>query len=527
MIRRRDAMLGLAAAAAAPAMPGLSQGAAARTLRVIPQANLTSLDPVWTTAVVTRNHAYMVYDTICAVDAQARPKPQMAEGWETAQDGKEWTFTLRTGLRFHDNEPVRAADCVASAKRWMARDPFGQLLAQQVDEVSALDDRRFRFRLKQPFPFLTLALGKSQNPCFVMPERLANTDPFQQVRDATGSGPFRFVPGDWNPGQRAVWTKFDGYQPRQEPVDGLAGGKVPRIDRVEWTIISDSGTAASAMVSGEQDYWEYPLHDLIPLLRRSRDVVVEQRLLEGTYGIMRFNQVQPPFNNLKVRQAVAMAVDQRDYLRAVAGEDPSLWGVCEGVFTCGSPLASDEGNDVLKVHSVERGRAALRESGYNGEKVVLITPSDYPQINALSLVTADLMQRIGLNVEVVSADWGTVIQRRASKEPVERGGWSVVHTTASGTDLGVPAIHLFLRANGPNAWFGWPDDPEIERLRGQWLNASDEAESKRIGAALNARAMAVLPYVPLGFYWQPSAWRRNVTGAFRSPTTVFWNMGKA
>jgi peptide/nickel transport system substrate-binding protein len=527
MIRRREAFIGLAAAAAAPAAPALSQGAAARTLRVVPQANLTSLDPVWTTAVVTRNHAYLVYDQICAVDSKNVPKPQMAEGWEIGNDGKEWTFTLRTGLRFHDNEPVRAQDCVASIRRWMVRDVFGQALAARLDDLVALDDRRFRFRLKQPFPFLALAMGKSQNPCFIMPARIAATDPFQQVRDATGSGPFRFVASEWNPGQRAVWQKSDNYVPREEAPDGLAGGRVPRLDRVEWTIISDPATAASALMTGEQDYWEYPLHDLLPLLRRNRDVVVEQRLLEGTYGILRFNHLHPPFNNLAVRRAVALALDQRDYLRAVAGEDPQGWGVCEGVFTCGTTLASEQGSEILRTHSLERGKAALRESGYNNEKVVLIAPSDYPQINALSLVTADLLTRLGMNVEVVSADWGTVVQRRASKEPLERGGWSVVHTTSSGSDLGVPTIHLFLRANGPGAWFGWPQDDQIEALRAQWLDAANEAESKRIGDALNARAMEVLPYIPLGYYWQPSAWRRNVTGAFRASATVFWNISKA
>ena len=520
MIGRRGALLTAGAAFAAPA---LAQGA--RTLRVIPQANLTSLDPVWTTAVVTRNHAYLVYDSICAVDSAGVPKPQMA-AWEVTDDGRTWTFALRDGLRFHDGEAVRAADCVASIRRWAARDTFGQALWPQVDELAALDDQRFRFRLKKAFPFLALALGKSQNPCFVMPERMANTDPFQQVRDATGSGPFRFVPGEWNPGQRALWRRNDAYVPRQEAPDGLAGGRVPRLDAVEWTVISDPATAASALSAGEQDYWEYPLHDLLPLLRRNREVVIEQRLLEGTYGVCRFNHLHPPFNNLAVRRAFAMAVDQRDYLRAVAGEDERSWGVCEGVFTCGTPLASEAGNDVMRVRNLDRARAALREAGYNNERVVLVAPGDYPQINALSLVTADVMRRMGFNLEVVSTDWGTLVQRRASREPVERGGWSVIHTTSSGTDLALPAIHLFLRANGPNAWFGWPTDERIETLRTAWLDAPDEATSKRVGTELNARAMEVLPYVPLGFYWQPSAWRRNVTGAFRAPTTVFWNIAK-
>jgi peptide/nickel transport system substrate-binding protein len=521
----RRSLLAAAGAAALP-LPALSQGAAARTLRVIPQANLTSLDPIWTTAVVTRNHGYLVYDQLCALDSKSVPQPQMAEGWVVEDDGKSWTFTLRDNLFFHDGSRVLARDCVASLNRWAKRDTFGQVLWQVVDELAALDDKRFRFRLKKPFPFLTLALGKSQSPAFIMPERLATTDAFTQLREAVGSGPFRFVQDEWNPGQKAVWAKFDKYVPRQEPVDGLAGGRIPKLDRVEWTIISDPATAASAMTTGEQDYWEYPLHDLVPLLKRSREVVVEQRLLEGTYGICRFNCIQPPFNNVAIRRAVAMAIDQSDYLRAVAGDDPAAWGACEGVFTCGSPLESTAGSDILKQHSIDKAKAALKAAGYNNERVVLMAPSDYPQINALSLVTADVLQRIGMNVQVEATDWGTMVQRRASKEPVEKGGWSIVHTTTSGADVSVPTIHLFLRANGPGAWFGWPQDDEIERLRAAWLDAPTPEDAKKVGDALNARAMEVMSYIPLGYYWQPSAWRRNVTGVFRSPTTVFWNLAK-
>jgi peptide/nickel transport system substrate-binding protein len=525
MMQRRTIFAGTAAAVLP--LPAFSQGAAARTIRVIPQANLTSVDPVWTTAVVTRNHAFMIYDQLCAQDAAGVIRPQMVEGWLVSDDRLTVTFTLRDGLAFHDGERVLAKDAVASIKRWARRDPFMQVLWPSVADVEAMDDRRFRFRLHRPVALLFEALGQTQFPCFVMPERIAATDAFTQIRETVGSGPFKFVPGEWNPGQRAVWAKNERYMARAEAVDGLAGGRVPRIDRVEWTIISDPATSANAMTQGEQDYWEYPLHDLLPLMRRSRELVVEQRLLDGTYGIARFNTLHPPFDNVAVRRAVAMAVDQRDYMRAVAGNEPNGWGACEGVFTCGTPLANETGSEVLKTRNIDRAREALRASGYNGERVVLISPSDYPQINALSLVTADIMQRMGMNVDLIATDWGSLVQRRASREPVERGGWSIIHTTSSGQSLALPVFHLFLRANGSNAWFGWPDDPEIERLRGAWVASGDASERLTIAQALNRRAMEFMHYVPLGFYWQPSAWRRNVTGVFRAPATVFWNMGKS
>ena len=529
-MNRRDILKASAGAAVAGTLPGpaLAQSAVNRTLRVIPQANLTSLDPIWTTAVVTRNHGFMIYDQPCAQDAAGQIRPQMCEGWTTESDGLTWTFVLRDGLLFHDGERVTARDCVASIARWARRDPFMQVLAPNIAAVEVVDDKRFRFRLHRPTPLLLMAMGQTQFPCFIMPERQAQTDAFQQVRDAIGSGPFRFLRDEWNPGQRAVWAKNERYVARDGAPDGLAGGRVPRIDRVEWTIITDPATSGNAMTTGEQDYWEYPLHDLLPMMRRNRNLVVEQRLLDGTYGVMRFNTLHPPFNNPAIRRAVAMAVDQRDYLRAVAGDDPAGWGVCEGVFTCDTALANEAGGEVLKTHNVERARAALREAGYNNEKVVLIAPGDYPQINALSMMTADVLRRLGMNLELIAADWGTLVQRRTSREPVDRGGWSVIHTTSSGQSLTLPVFHLFLRANGAQAWFGWPDDPQIEALRAEWVEkGGDAAESRRIAEALNRRAMEVMAYVPLGYYWQPSAWRRNLTGVFRAPATVFWNIGKS
>ena len=524
-MQRRSLLAGAAAALAAPA---LAQPAGARVLRVIPQANLTSLDPIWTTAVVTRNHGYLVYDQIVAMDANFIPRPQMAEGWLEEDAGLRWTFTLRPGLVFHDGEPVRARDCVASIRRWMARDSLGQTLALLLDDLSAPDDRRFVFRLRRPFPLLPAALGKpSPMPLFVMPERIATTDAFQQVSDPVGSGPFRFVRDEWNPGSRAVWARHAGYVPANGAPDGIAGGRVPRVDRVEWTVISDSATAAGALSNGEQDYWEYPLHDLLPLLRRNRDVTVGQRLAQGIYAGMRINHLHPPFDDPAVRRALLLGIDQRDHLRAVAGNEADMWATCESVYACGTAYGTDAGNAPLLTRDPAAARRALAAAGYAGQRTVLLAPSDYPSINALSLVSADVMQRAGFNLDVVSTDWGTVIQRRASMEPVERGGWSAFHSTWSGADVVNPAIHQNLRANGRGAWFGWPTDPEIERMRADWIDAPDEPTRKRLADALQVQAMQSVPFIPLGSYWQPSAWRRNVTGVFPCQVTTYWNIGKA
>ena len=495
---------------------------------MIPQANLTSLDPVWTTAVVTRNHAYLVYDQLVAMDGAFVARPAMAEGWTVEADGLGWTFTLREGLRFHDGEPVRAADCVASIRRWMARDGLGQTLAPILLALAAQDDRRFSFRLSKPFPFLLAALAKpSPTPCFVFPERLARTDPFQQITDPTGSGPYRFLRDEWNPGSRAAWARFDGYKPAPGPLSGIAGPRTPGLDRIEWTVISDSATAASAMASGEQDYWEYPLHDLLPLLKSSKNVVVGQRLSQGQYAGMRLNHLHPPFDNPAARRAVLLGIDQRDYMRAVAGDDTSLWATCESVYACETTYGTEADNAPLRTRSVAAAAQALKASGYAGQRTVLLAPGDYPQINALSLVTADLLTKMGFNLDLVSTDWGTVIQRRASQAAVERGGWSVFHSTWSGADIVNPAIHQNLRANGAGAWFGWPTDPAIETLRSEWIEAASEPDRKRLAEEIQMRAMESVPFIPLGYYWQPSAWQKNVVGVFPCQITALWNISKA
>jgi peptide/nickel transport system substrate-binding protein len=524
MLTRRSA---LTAAAAGLSSPALAQGAARNVLRFVPHANLSTNDPIGTTGNITRNHGYMVYDTLYGADAALTPSPQMAAGHVVEDDGRRWTITLREGLKFHDGERVLAKDAVASLKRWMKRSPWGGKLEPVLDELSAADDRRIVFRLKRPFPTLPDTLAKPDvSPLFIMPERLAATDPYTQIREAVGSGPFRFVQNEWNPGQRAVWAKFDGYVPRDDAPSGTAGRKAPLVDRVEWTIIPDSSTAAAALANGEHDYWEYPLHDLLPTLRRNSGVVVGQRLSQGTYACCRFNQLHPPFDNAAIRRAVLMAVDQRDYMRAVVGDTPGSWEECPSYFTCGTPVSVSSGSDTLKVRSLDRAKAALQAAGYKGEKVVLLAPSDYPQINAVSLVTADLLQRMGFNLELVATDWGTMVQRRANREPVDKGGWSVIHTTWTGGSTLNPALNQFARTNGERAWFGWPSDDEIEKLRDSWFDA-DAAEQVRIADRIQARAFEVVPYVPLGFYWQPSAWRNTLTGVEKNHVTSFWNIGKA
>ncbi len=518
----------LAALAAPLAAPALAQPAAARTLRFVPQSDVTVLDPLWSTAFVSRNHAYLVYDTLYGTDAEFRPQPQMAEGHAVEDNGLTWTITLRPGLRFHDGEPVRAADGVASIRRWGARDAFGQALMAATEELSALDDRRLRFRLRRPFPLLPQALGKTTVTVpFIMPERLARTDPATQVSEVVGSGPYRFVPGERVAGSRTVYARFDGYVPRPEGAPSLtAGPKVAHLERVEWVVQPDPGTAAAALQSGEVDWWEQALTDLLPTLRRNRQVEVATLETSGWIGFLRFNHLQPPFNNPGVRHAFLGAVNQADFMQAIVGNNPDLWRQGVGVFTPGTPLANDEALGPLTgPRDLEAARRALREAGYNGERVVMLVPTDLVFIRAMSEVAADLFRRLGVNLDVQALDWGTVLSRRTSREPVERGGWSCFVSFGGGADFASPAGHLGLRGNGTQGWIGWPDSPELERLRGEWFDAPDLAAQQAIARRIQAQAMRDIPMIPLGQYFLATAHRRNVTGILPG-LPVFWNVRK-
>ncbi len=518
-MKRRDVML--AAGAATLAAPGQAQRG--NTLRLVPQANLTALDPIWTTAAVTQNHAYTVFDTLYAVDGQQRPQPQMAAGHEVSADGLVWTIRLRDGLRFHDNEPVRAQDCVPSLRRWAARDTFGQTLGAAVDAWEAADDRTIRIRLKSPFPLLLDALAKPTSTiAFIMPERLANTDPNTQVTEMVGSGPYRFLPREFVPGSRVAYEKFAGYVPRPEAPDWASGGKVAHFDRVEWHVIPDPATAAAALQNGEVDWWEQALADLLPSLRRNRNIATEITDTAGYTGWGRFNHLQPPFNNPALRRAVISAIQQEDYLRAVTANDPDAFRNCRGYWPCGTAYGADQ--PAAMPGNLEAARAAVRASGYNGERIVIINPSDFPTIGPLGQVTHDLFRRLGLNSELAEADWGTVVQRRASREPVERGGWSVFHTWWPNVAILNPALNPVIRGAGARGWFGWHENARIEELAGQWLTAPDAAGQATIAAAIEREAFQSAPAMPLGQFFIHTAYRRNIQGVLKGIAPYPWNV---
>ena len=523
-LTRRQFLASTAAAAATLASPALAQTPKrGGTLRFIPIGDLKILDPIWTTAYITRDHGYMIWDTLFATDANFRIKPQMVDKYTTSRDGMKWSFTLRDGLRFHDGQPVTAEDCVASILRWGKKDPLGKLLFAATGKFQATDKKSFVLELKEPFGLVLDALGKpSSNVPFIMPARLAATPPDEQVKEPIGSGPFRFVKEEWQPGNQVVYARNPDYVPRSEPPSGAAGGKHVHLDRVVWRYMPDSATAANALEAGELDYWQFPAADFVARLEKSPNLTTFIADPVGLTGWLRPNHLHPPFDQKKARQALLHMVDQEMYLQAAIGQ-PKYYRTCPGLFLCGNvPYESKAGAPARP--DLDRARSLMKESGYDGRPVVVLDPSDRPELHGAALVTRELLTKIGVTVDLQALDWSTLITRRAKKEPPAVGGWNIFCTNWISADALTPAVNAGVAGGGEKGWFGWSSSAELERLRMDWIRATDPAKRKQLAEQIQVVAFDEVPYVTWGQYVQPSLYRKTVRGVLQFPAAILWNV---
>ena len=526
---RRRFMGGLAAAAAvmplAASAPASAQSAPS-TLKVALHSDLKIIDPIWTSALITTNHGYMVYDTLFAVDDKLEVKPQMVDKWEVSPDKLTYTLTLRDGLEWHDGKPVTAEDCVASIKRWGARDAMGQKLMAVTSELTAPDDKTIKFVLKQPYGLLLYSLGKpGSNVPFMMPKSVASTDPNSQITDATGSGPFIFKKDEWKPGEKAVYVKNPKYKPRAEPASGFAGGKVAKVDRVEWLWIPDTQTQVNALLGGEIDLVEIVPADLLPLLKKDKNVAVYVGNKAGRQYTMRFNVLHKPFDNAKIRLAALYALDQKEFLDANVG-NPEFYKVCNSLFPCGSPLESTKGWEDKLSGNAAKAKQLLQEAGYDGTPVVMLHQTDVAGHNNLATVAKPQLERAGFKVDLQPMDWQTLVARRAKKDAPSAGGWNVFFTSWGAVDVVNPAAAAFLNASCEKATFGWPCDAEMEKLRDAYAAESDPAKQKQIAEQVQLRVLEYPTHVPLGQFTSPTAVRSNVTGMVYAPTLAMWGLEK-
>jgi peptide/nickel transport system substrate-binding protein len=494
------------------------------TLKFIPHADLKVLDPIWTTAYITRNHGYMIYDTLFALDKDLKIQPQMVDTWQVSSDGLQYTFTLREGLKFHDGSPVTSEDVIASLKRWGQRDALGKMLMMFTRRLEAVDAKTFRLELKEPFGLVLDALAKpSSNVPFIMPARIAATPADEQIKEFIGSGPFKFVKEEWEPGHRVVYVRNPDYIPRSEPPSFGAGGKRVYVDRVEWFYIPDPATAGAALEAGEIDYWERFPVDFLSRLEKNPDI---QILIDPSRVVqfwLRPNHLYPPFNNPKARQALVWMANQETYMQAAIG-DPRIWKACPAYFMCGSPWETSAGSDPQMGKNLEKARKLLQEAGYDGRPVVLMDPTDQNDIHIVTLVTQQLLTQIGVKVDLQAMDWSTLVSRRAEKKPPQEGGWNLFSTWWQFGDVFNPVGNPGIVGDCEKAWFGWYCSKKMEELRTEWARTQDPEKRKQLAEEIQKLAYEEVPYVLLGQATVPDAYRKHVKGVVPFTSPVFWNV---
>ncbi|RWO94843.1 MAG: ABC transporter substrate-binding protein [Mesorhizobium sp.] len=497
----------------------------ARTVRMA-LGNLRVFDPVVTTADDTFSHAFAVFDTLFGADSQFEPHPQMVGKWGISDDKKTYTFELRDGLGWHDGTLVTAADCVASIRRWGQVAPGGQLLMSRAKEISRKDDKTFTIALKEPLGALLNVLA-FQGP-FIMRKKDANLPPTEQVTNNIGSGPFKFNHALAKPGASFTYDRNEQYVPRDEAPDGLAGGKVVRVDRVIWQNISDQQTALAALQAGETDFLWTPPVDLFASIES--DPNLELQVLDnwGQDMFLRLNCLQKPFDNVKARQAMLHLVDQEAMLRAAYG-DPKYFRTVTSMFGNDTSVSNDENTGWFKKGGdPDKAKQLFKEAGYADEKVVILQPTDWAEASNASQLLAALLRKIGVNAELAPSDWGGVVARRAKKGSVENGGWSIFITTESEAILGNAITDVTLPMSGENAWFGWPQSDEYEALRAKWADVETLQERKALARKMQRIWWDYVPEVLIGQQVVPVARRKTLTGLIGLPSWIpFWNMQKA
>jgi peptide/nickel transport system substrate-binding protein len=500
-----------------------------KTLSVVMHSDLRVIDPIYTTAYIARDHGYMVYDTLLATDSHQQIRPQMAD-WKISDDKLTYTFTLRDGLKWHDGQPVTAEDCVLSMKRWSARDAMGQKLMDFTASLEATDAKTITLKLREPYAYVLESLAKpSAMAPFMMPKRLAETSPDKPIPEQIGSGPFKFVAAEFQPGIRAVYVKNTDYVPRSESPDGFAGGKVVKVDRVEWITMADAQTALNALYSGDIDFVEVPQWDMLPVLEKDPRLVVHTLNELGRQTVGRMNFLHPPFNNVKIRRAALLALRQKDILEASVGS-PKYYRICGALFGCGMPLESDVGAETLvQGNGMAHAKKLLAESGYDGIPVVIMAPTDLVAGRTQPIVAAQLLREAGFKVDVQAMDWQTLVTRRTSQKPPKEGGWNMFFTNIDLADIANPITYLQINAKGTKGgWFGWPEDSNMEELRDAYARAQSLHEQKELATEIQARNYDQVISIPLGQYKIVSVWRKEISGLLDVPAPpIFWNVEKA
>ncbi len=495
-------------------------------LRVVIESDPPSLDPTQSTSAVVTYFADLVYEPLFAYDSKGSVQPQLVQNYTVSEDHLKYTFTLRDGATFHDGKPVKSADVIASLERFFSKDSSGSELKKRIKALQTSDDKSFTMTLSEPYGFVLDVLAKRTPTIpYIYPAWTIAAGTGVPISDHIGSGPYIYDPQASRPGSVLTLRRNPQYAGRAEPQDLLAGSRKGGSDVIELHSMPDSQTAANALTAGEVDFISDLDPDLVEQLQTTPGIVVGPFDPRSGTILLRFNSLTPPFNDARARRAVAMVTDQSQYFPLVTAR-PEDGKECKSIFTCDSPYTNFVGSDVIGNMDVDAAKKLVKESGYDGTPIVVLQPTDVPNLKAIALVAAQQLRSIGFNVEVAASDWATLIQRRALKVPQSEGGWNLFVTTATADQLDSPLNSLPANMNCETSWAGWPCDKVAEDIKSAFEKATSVDERKKLAADFQARILEVMPYVPAGQFVSLSAWSDKLQSIAKGPGAPFYGIVK-
>ena len=490
------------------------------TLKYVPLADQLGLDPGFSSYIQTIQHSLMINDFLFTPDADLNVQPQMVDTWDLSADGTVYTFNLRDGLAYTDGRPVEAQHVVQTMERGIKVDTYGKFLAPLVAGMEAVDANTLTLTLTEPLGFTLNALGyASTRFALVMPPEYTALPQSEKSAGEIGAGPWQFV--EWRPGDQIDYVRNDNYVPRDEPASGYGGGKHVFLDAHEWHIIPDSGVKVAAVETGQVDFVDWPPPDSFARTAANPDLVT----VRDTAGPMAFiyvNKLAPPFNDPRARKALQAAVGQKEHLLTAYPE--SLAAPCAAIFGCSAaPWTSTAGLEPWIIESDMELAQELWDQVYQGEKLVLVQWTGRPEYQNPGLLTKQLLEDLGADVELFTTDTAAGSALVRNREASESGDWHVGHLVS--TNYVDPISTSFL--NPSYGYGGWSVSDRITELKDEFLKANDDAERRRVVDEIQTLNYADSEGIITGQAFRHKVYRKDVKDVIAVPILTyqpFWNI---
>lgn len=482
-------------------------------LRVAINAQPPTIDPLISTATISRDIALQIFEPLITINSGLQPEPMLAESYEVSEDGKTITFELRQGVKFHNGQEMTAEDVVASMERWQGISSRAKA-AFSNSTFKADGDYTVILEMDKPNSTALPVLSSSTQMPAIMPKEIAEAAGDQPVTEFIGTGPFQFV--EWKQDQYIKLEKYDDYVSSADPADGPAGKREALVDEILFMIATDSSTRLAGIKSGE-----YDIATTIPFNNFDQiesDSNVNAYMEPSGFNIIVFNKKEGPFADQKIRQAVAATLDMEAILQA-SFSDEQFYEMNAGIMLKQqADWYTDAGKENYNQKDPEKGKALLEEAGYKGEEVTFITSREYEDFYNASVVIKEQLEAIGMKVNLEVFDWATVVESQGEPSAYD----AFITGFGINTD---PTQLLFL--NSKNEWAGWTESDKIDQLIEDIRASSTQEEAKSIYEELQLEIWDYLPILKLGDKNFLYAVNKNVEGFQDVIGMVLWNVKKS